>query len=105
MSRSFEALSHDEHDQASCRRCGDAHPRSTLDRDLWCPSCHAGLERKAKAGQHLIAALITLPFLIWILAEGTRGFLPTWAWSLPLLVAYYLGMRIGRAVIKGYMRR
>ena len=79
-------------------------PATELDRWLWCHSCGTGLERRARRGQHLIASLITFPFLVWILVEGTGGVLPTYAWALPLLAAYYLGSRIGRVLIRNYLR-
>jgi hypothetical protein len=91
-------------DELACQRCEEPYPRDSLDRWLWCPPCRSQLERQARRGQHLIAALITAPFLIWILIEGTGGVLPTYAWSLPLLAAYYLGSRIGRVLIRGYLR-
>ncbi|MDH3297899.1 MAG: hypothetical protein OEM23_03780 [Gemmatimonadota bacterium] len=53
---------------------------------------------------HAIAAIITLPFAIWILVGEPSGVLPTAAWGLPLAAAYYLGLRIGREVTKGVRR-
>jgi len=52
--------------------------------------------------RHLIAAIITVPFAIWILRLDRGDFLPQAAWVLPLAAAYYLGLRIGREVVKGY---
>jgi len=52
--------------------------------------------------RHLIAALVTLPFAIWILRLDRGEFLPQVAWLLPLGAAYYLGFRIGGEVVKGY---
>ena len=43
-----------------------------------------------RKGQYAVAALITLPFLVWILAEGTGTVLPTYAWALPLLACLLL---------------
>jgi hypothetical protein len=62
------------------------------------------LEKKASRGQHLIALLVTVPFAIWIAVEGTRGYFPLYAWAIPLAAAYYLGMRIGREVVRGWVR-
>jgi hypothetical protein len=53
---------------------------------------------------HGIAAAITVPFAVWIAVGDTSGVLPTAAWGLPLVAAYYLGLRIGREVTKGVMR-
>ncbi len=84
--------------------CGSPSHRSALDRHLWCDTCRVHLERRARRWQHAIALLITLPFAIWIMLEGTKGFFPNYAWFLPLAAAYYLGMRIGREVTKGALR-
>jgi hypothetical protein len=62
------------------------------------------METKASRGQHAIALLVTIPFAIWIAVEGTRGYFPLYAWAIPLAAAYYLGMRIGREVVRGWVR-
>jgi hypothetical protein len=104
MTRPFDVISRDDAETIPCRRCAELYPRNALDRYLWCPPCRDRLERWASIGQHVIAILVTTPFVVWILAEGTRGVLPGYAWTLPLLAAYYLGMRIGRVLIRGYLR-
>jgi hypothetical protein len=53
---------------------------------------------------HLIAAGITVPFAAWIAMSDIRGVLPWGAWLLPLAAAYYLGLRIGREVVRGVRR-
>ena len=53
---------------------------------------------------HLIAAGITLPFAAWIAMSELRGVLSPVAWLMPLGAAYYLGLRIGREVVKGVRR-
>jgi len=53
---------------------------------------------------HLIAAGITVPFAVWIVLSDIRGVLPWTAWLLPLAAAYYLGLRIGREVVRGVRR-
>ncbi len=93
-----------EKPRGSCQSCDEELPQSTLDENGWCPQCSRDLERMAARGQHLIAALITIPFAIWIAVEGTRGYFPLYAWALPLAAAYYLGMRIGREVVRGWVR-
>lgn len=50
---------------------------------------------------HLIAAVVTIPFGIWIATSDIRGVLSPTAWLLPLAAAYYLGLRIGREVVRG----
>ena len=90
--------------RAPCRSCGQDLPESTLDENGWCPTCVWDLEKKASRGQHLIALLVTVPFAIWIAVEGTRGYFPLYAWAIPLAAAYYLGMRIGREVVRGWVR-
>jgi len=75
-----------------------------LDRWNWCKPCRLDLDRKVRKGQYVVAALITLPFLVWILVAGTGSVLPTYAWALPLLASWYLGSRIGRVVVRNYLR-
>ena len=105
MSRPFDVAGREDGEERSaCHRCGEPYPESLLDRWQWCASCRSELERRARHGQHLIAALITLPFLLWILSEGTGTVLPAYAWALPLVAAYYLGSRIGRVLIRSYLR-
>lgn len=90
--------------RAICRSCDEDLPQSTLDDDGWCPQCRWALGKAAARGQHAVAALITVPFAIWIAVEGTRGYFPLYAWAIPLAAAYYLGMRIGREVVRGWVR-
>ena len=52
--------------------------------------------------QRGIAALITLPFAVWIAMEGTGTYFPRYAWLLPLAGAYYLGLRIGGVAVRGW---
>lgn len=54
--------------------------------------------------QRGIAALITLPFAVWIAMEGTGTYFPRYAWLLPLAGAYYLGLRIGGVVVRGWTK-
>ena len=104
MSRPFDVVRGDSDDGSACRHCGEPYLEDSLDEWLWCSSCSSELARRARRGQHLIAALITLPFFLWILIDGTGTVLPTYAWALPLLAAYYLGSRIGRVLIRNYLR-
>jgi len=55
-------------------------------------------------GSHFVALVVTLPFAIWISRVATTDVLQPGAWALPLVAAYYLGMRIGGELIKGYAR-
>jgi hypothetical protein len=80
------------------------HADDVLDEDRWCPECHKRMQRRVRVGQHLIAGLIVLPFAVWVVTLEKLDFLPVYAWLLPLLAAYYLGLRIGREAIKGYLR-
>ena len=106
MARPFEVAPRDSDEAAddACRHCGQEVPGSTLDRWNWCKTCRTELNRKVRKGQYAVAALITLPFLLWILAEGTGSVLPAYAWALPLLASWYLGSRIGRVLVRNYLR-
>ena len=106
MSRPFDLSGRDSGETADavCVRCGKEVPASTRDRWNWCKPCAAELQRKVRMGQYAVAALITLPFLVWILIDGTGTVLPAYAWALPLLAAWYLGSRIGRVLVRNYLR-
>jgi hypothetical protein len=106
MARPFDVAVRDSDDasDSACQHCGQEVPGSTLDRWNWCKPCRTELNRKVRKGQYAVAALITLPFLVWILAEGTGTVLPTYAWALPLLASWYLGSRIGRVLVRNYLR-
>jgi len=106
MSRPFDVAvrDSDEASDTTCLHCGQDVPGSTLDRWNWCKPCRSDLDRKVRKGQYVVAALITLPFLVWILVEGTGTVLPTYAWALPLLASWYLGSRIGRVLARNYLR-
>lgn len=88
----------------ACAGCGEVFPLQALDEDDWCTGCGPAMRRRMKRGRHLIAALITLPFAIWILTLDRGGTLSQAVWLLPLAAAYYLGLRIGREVVKGFVR-
>lgn len=87
-----------------CESCRELYPHSALDQRLWCPPCREKLERMARLGSHVSAVLVTVPFGVWVLLESSTEVLSPWAWVLPLGAAYYLGYRIGREVVKGWVR-
>lgn len=89
---------------ATCRECGAARSREDLDVYGWCPACTAALRKRTVRASHIIALLIVLPFATWILIGGRSGYFPLYAWLLPLGAAYYLGLRIGRELARGYLR-
>ena len=88
----------------TCDGCGDLHPRNALDQDCWCDACRPRMQRRMRIGRHGIAAVVTLPFAVWVWRLEKLEYLPTLAWLLPLAAAYYLGFRIGREVVRGYIR-
>lgn len=87
-----------------CPACGGEFPSKALDEDGWCRDCGPAMRRRVMQGRHVIAALITLPFGIWILTLDRGGTLSQAVWVLPLAAAYYLGLRIGKEMVKGYVR-
>ena len=93
------------HFQATaCDACGRVLPKGALDGDGWCDGCRPRMRRRMKVGPHVIAALIVVPFAVWVLTLDRGAYLPDAAWLIPLAAAYYLGFRIGREVVKGYTR-
>lgn len=104
MSTESEAAGALRLDAPRCRVCGGARPEEELDEYAWCPDCQERLERRIRIGKHLVALLVVIPFALWIATLDRGEFLPLWAWLLPLAAAYYLGLRIGREGLKGYVR-
>lgn len=88
----------------ACDPCGQVFPKGELDENHWCGECRPRMQRRMRLGRHLVAAVIVLPFAIWIWQLEKFDFLAPAAWLLPLVAAYYLGWRIGREVVKGYTR-
>ncbi|MDH3732546.1 MAG: hypothetical protein OEU54_03390 [Gemmatimonadota bacterium] len=89
---------------SECGGCGEIYPNPALDERGWCDACRPIMRRRFRLGRHLVAALITLPFAIWILTLDRGATLAPPVWALPLAAAYYLGFRIGGEVVKGYSR-
>ncbi len=89
---------------AACDGCGSIPPRGALDEDGWCDECRPRMRRRLRFWRHAVALLITVPFAVWVWRLDRGAYLPPVAWSLPLLAAYYLGLRIGGEVVKGYSR-
>lgn len=89
---------------AACHACGRVHPEGSLDDDGWCPECRPRMRRRMRIVPHVIAALVVVPFAVWVWRLDRGEFLPPYAWLIPLAAAYYLGLRIGREAVKGYTR-
>ncbi len=89
---------------AVCDGCGKVVPQKALDSNRWCAECRPRLQKRLRLTPHIIAALIVLPFAVWVWRLDKSAFLPGYAWLLPLAAAYYLGLRIGRETMKGYLR-
>lgn len=87
-----------------CPACGRPVEEDDADQFGWCDECRKALRSSARRRAHWVAAAITAPFALWVVLEGRFDVLPVWAWLLPLAVAYYLGHRIGREVVRGYAR-
>lgn len=87
-----------------CRNCGEPTSLSELDQYHWCGECQAGLRKRITGRAHVIALLVVVPFAGWILLDSQFSYFPWYAWLLPLAAAYYLGFRLGREVMKGWIR-
>ena len=90
--------------ESRCASCRELYPTSALDQRLWCPPCRDELARKLRWGSHVTALAITVPFAVWVYMVRTTEVLSPWAWVLPRGAAYYLGWRIGKELIKGWVR-
>ena len=87
-----------------CDGCGTLNPKEALDEDGWCAECRPRMQRRMHISPHVIATLLVVPFAIWVWRFDKAEFLPGYAWLIPLAAAYYLGFRIGREAVKGYLR-
>lgn len=93
-----------EASEARCRSCRGLHPRDELDDRLWCSGCRERVRRLSRIGSHVTALVVTIPFAVWVLFSGSTEVLSPWAWVMPLAAAYYLGWRIGREIVKGWVK-
>jgi len=62
------------------------------------------MKRLSRIGSHVAALVVTIPFGVWVLVSSSTEVLSPAAWLLPLAAAYYLGWRIGREVVKGWVK-
>lgn len=88
----------------TCDACGKVFPEESLDEDGHCPECRPRMRRRMRIVPHVIAALVVVPFAVWVWRLEKGDFLPSYAWLIPLAAAYYLGLRIGREAVKGFAR-
>jgi hypothetical protein len=94
---------HDD-DVLRCRRCRQERTADDLDRQLWCEECRRAERRRAGHwGRGLaFAAAVLLSFWIAIVIQPSREFLLLWA--LVIVVAFYLGSRLGQELVFGIIR-
>jgi hypothetical protein len=91
-------------DDVRCASCREPRPRDELDERLWCPGCRDALDRKLRLWTHGTALAVTVPFGVWVYTVRTSEVISPVAWLLPLGAAYYLGWRIGKELVKGWVR-
>jgi hypothetical protein len=91
-------------DLARCRRCRRPTPGDDLDRILWCEECvTAERKRAARWGRGLALAAATA-LAVWIgLAIRPAGRF-RYLYALVLIVAFYLGARLGTELVFGIAR-
>jgi hypothetical protein len=94
-----------DHDDAMrCHRCRQERPTDQLDRMIWCEEC-LRVERRRAAwwgrGMAFLAA-VALSFWIAIQVQPSDQFLMLWA--LVVIVAFYLGSRLGTELVFGILR-
>ena len=89
---------------AVCDNCRRVLTEGELDSDRICSDCRKRIVRQIRIGMHVIALLVTLPFAVWVLTLDKSDYFPGYAWLIPLAAAYYLGLRIGREAMRGYVQ-
>jgi hypothetical protein len=95
----------EDHDDAlRCHRCRQARPTEELDRMIWCEECLRAERRRAAWWGRAMAflAAVALSFWIAIHVQPSEQFLLLWA--LVVIVAFYLGSRLGTELVFGVVR-
>ncbi|MDX1579895.1 MAG: hypothetical protein R3266_15535 [Gemmatimonadota bacterium] len=88
----------------ACDVCGEVFTREELDRHHWCEACRPAMLRRMRLWRHLVAVVVTLPIAVWVFTHPTFDRQPLALWALLVLAAYYLGYRLGREVVRIYLR-
>jgi hypothetical protein len=91
-------------DVMRCHRCRQQRTTEELDRMIWCEECLRAERRRAAwwgRGMAFLAA-VALSFWIAIDVQPSDQFLLLWA--LVVVVAFYLGSRLGTELVFGIVR-
>lgn len=94
----------DQDDALRCHRCRQVRATEELDRMIWCEDCLRVERRRAAWWGRGIAflAAVALSFWIAIDVQPSDPFLVLWA--MVVLVAFYLGSRLGTELVFGINR-
>jgi hypothetical protein len=94
----------DQDDAMRCHRCRQARTTGELDRMIWCEDCLRLERRRAARWGRGLAFLAAVALALWIAIDiqPSDQFLVLWA--LVVIVAFYLGSRLGTELVFGIVR-
>jgi predicted nucleic acid-binding Zn ribbon protein len=92
-----------EEDRFDCTVCGDAYPRSDLDRMLWCDRCKVRASQRARSLSWWVGALVAAVLAVWIflLVQPT---VIVGGWIGVVLGGFWVGARVSREVLYATFR-
>ena len=89
---------------AVCTLCRQVRQEEDLDQDRLCPDCRGDVLRKLRTLPHFVALAILVAVFVVASMRVNFEVLPWYLWAVQFAAVYYLGVRLGRETIKGYIR-
>lgn len=94
----------DQDDTLRCHRCRQARPTEELDRMIWCEECLRVERRRAAWWGRAMAFLAAVALSFWIAIDVQPSDQFLLLWALVVIVAFYLGSRLGTELVFGVAR-
>lgn len=94
----------DQDDALRCHRCREARPTEELDRMIWCEECLRVERRRAAWWGRAMAFLAAVALSFWIAIDVQPSDQFLLLWALVVIVAFYLGSRLGAELVFGVAR-
>lgn len=91
-------------DDVTCIRCLEVRPLDELDRLLWCESCRAEAQRRAKEWGWVAGGVIAAGLAVWIWVAVQPSDIIIGGWIATVVAALWLGAKVARELFYGIMR-